>query len=49
MASSEPADLNPQCFQKRIYPGSAGQGLSGCMVNEVDSPPQAELISDFSC
>ena len=27
MASS--SDLDLQCFQKRINPGSAGQGLSG--------------------
>ena len=26
MASSEPADLDLQCFQKMITPGSAGQG-----------------------
>ena len=41
--------LHQTVFSKRINPGSAGQGLSFCMVNEVDSPPQIELVSDFSC
>ena len=27
LASEKPADLDLQCFQKRINPGSAGQGI----------------------
>ena len=35
LASSEPTDLNLHCLQGRVYPGSAGQGLTvykGLMV-----------------
>ena len=28
LASSEPTDLDVHCLKHRIYPGSAGQGLS---------------------
>ena len=33
MASAEANDLDLQCFQKRINPGSAGQGLIRILQN----------------
>ena len=31
----KPADLDLQCFQKRINPGSAGQGLTFALSKEA--------------
>ena len=40
------ADLDLQCFQNRIYPGSAGQGLTvEIKIRLIDSSTSSEIQS----